>query len=423
VTSGILYPMPDPEARPHDVLAPSAPVLLGLLLVALALRPQLSGIGPLAGDIRDELGASHAFVGLLTTIPVLCMGLFAPFGPSLARAIGTRRAITAAAGTVAVAGLLRALVPGEAMLLALTLLVGVATAMTGPMLAMFVRGRLAAHAVAGTASYAGGTTLGAALASAVAVPLAIAFGGWRPSMAAISVASGMGALVFLRLSSVQTGASAATPADAPTPARGLALPRLPVRRPIVWVIGLLFGLQSCLYYGIAAWLPSVYVERGWDPAAAALLVTVSNVGGLLGTLIAPLASRRGVERRTLLAGASLASLVGLLGVVLVPAPGWAWAVVMGIGLGGMFTMVLTLPTDVAHDAREAGGASALMLLVGYLIASAAPFVLGAARDASGSFASGLWLLVALTATMIPIAWVMAPHRLRPVDRTEVMPSG
>jgi CP family cyanate transporter-like MFS transporter len=220
--------------------------------------------------------------------------------------------------------------------------------------------------------------------------------------------------------------STAAPAPAATEAtatRGLSLPHLPVRRPIVWAIGLLFGLQSCLYYGIAAWLPSVYVERGWDPAAAALLVTVSNVGGLVGTLIAPLASRRGVERRTLLAGASLASLAGLLGVVLVPAPGWAWSVLMGIGLGVMFTMVLTLPTDVAHDAREAGGASALMLLVGYLISSAAPFVLGAARDASGSFASGLWLLVALAATMVPIAWVMAPHRLRPVDRTEVMPSG
>ena len=50
----------------------------------------------------------------------------------------------------------------------------------------------------------------------------------------------------------------------------------------------------------------------------------------------------------------------------------------------LFTVVLTLPTDVSADAREAGGASALMLLVGYLIAAAAPFALGAVRDATGS---------------------------------------
>jgi CP family cyanate transporter-like MFS transporter len=412
--------MPDPEPRPHDGLAPSAPVLLGLLLVALAFRPQLAAIGPLAGDIHDELGASHAFVGLLTAIPVLCMGLFAPLGPTLARALGTRRAIAAAAGTVALAGVLRTLVPGEVPLLALTLVIGLATAMAGPMLAMFVRGRLAAHAVAGTAAYAGGTTLGAAIAAAVAVPLALALGNWRLSLAVISVASGLGALAWLRLSATNTdGASTSTQAPTASAPGALELPRLPVRRPIMWAIGVLFGLQSSLYYGIAAWLPSVYVERGWDPAAAAILVTVSNIGGLAGTLLAPIGSRRGLERRTLLAGAALAVFGGLLGIVLLPGPAWAWMAVIGTGLGVTFTMVLTLPTDVAHDAREAGGASALMLLVGYLISAAAPFVLGAARDASGSFATGLWLLVGIAAVMIPIAWSLAPHRLRPVDRSEV----
>jgi CP family cyanate transporter-like MFS transporter len=92
---------------------------------------------------------------------------------------------------------------------------------------------------------------------------------------------------------------------------------------------------------------------------------------------------------------------------------WVWAVVLGGGLGLTFTVVLTLPTDVASDAREAGGASALMLLVGYLIASAAPFALGAVRDATGSFAVSLWLLLALAVSMLPISWVMSPSRLRP----------
>ena len=51
--------------------------IAALLLVALALRPQIAAIGPLVPGIRDELGASHFFLGLLTAIPVLCMGLFA----------------------------------------------------------------------------------------------------------------------------------------------------------------------------------------------------------------------------------------------------------------------------------------------------------------------------------------------------------
>ena len=104
-------------------------------------------------------------------------------------------------------------------------------------------------------------------------------------------------------------------------------------------------------------------------------------------------------------------MIGIGGVVLLPALAWAWAVVLGAGLGLMFTTVLTLPTDVAADAQGAGGASALMLLVGYLIASAAPFALGAARDLTGSFAVSLWLLLALAATMLPMSWILSPARL------------
>jgi len=49
-----------------------------LFLVALALRPQIIGVGPLIPSIQDDLGISHTEAGLLATIPVLCMGIFAP---------------------------------------------------------------------------------------------------------------------------------------------------------------------------------------------------------------------------------------------------------------------------------------------------------------------------------------------------------
>ncbi|MDO8483664.1 MAG: hypothetical protein Q7S35_01825, partial [Candidatus Limnocylindrales bacterium] len=56
-------------------------VVAGLFLATLALRPQLLAIGPLLPLIRDDLHLSASVAGLLTTIPVLCMGLFAPVGP------------------------------------------------------------------------------------------------------------------------------------------------------------------------------------------------------------------------------------------------------------------------------------------------------------------------------------------------------
>ncbi len=382
-------------------------MLAGLVLVSLALRPQLAGIGPLSGRIIDDLGVSHAFVGLLTTIPILCMGLFAPAGPVLAGRLGVRPAITLAAGAVALAGLVRALVPGEPAILVLTLVIGVATATAGPMLAMFVRGALPHHRVAGTAAYAGGTTLGQAITAGLVVPAAMALGGWRVSLGLVSALSALGVVAWLALTArAGHGARRASP-------MGVGRLHIPVRRPIVWALGLLFGLQSAVFYGVNAWLPSFYVERGWDPAAAAALLSVSSLAGLASIVVAPLASRRGAERRQLLAVAAGSAAVGIGGVVLVPGFAWLWVVVLGSGLGLMFTMVLTLPTDVAPDAHGAGGASALMLLVGYLIASAAPFALGAVRDATGSFLVSLWLLLGLAVSMLPLSWALSPDRLHP----------
>jgi CP family cyanate transporter-like MFS transporter len=82
----------------------------------------------------------------------------------------------------------------------------------------------------------------------------------------------------------------------------------------------------------------------------------------------------------------------------------------------MFTLGLTLPIDVGSDAAEVGGAAAMMLLVGYLLAAVAPTVLGAVRDATGTFETAVWLLVVIAAAMIPLGLSLTPALLRPAGR-------
>ena len=74
---------PAAAARREGIL-----LLCALLLAAVALRPQLVGAGPLIPDIQDDLGTSHAVAGLVGTIPVLCMGLFAPAARAALGALG-----------------------------------------------------------------------------------------------------------------------------------------------------------------------------------------------------------------------------------------------------------------------------------------------------------------------------------------------
>ncbi len=53
-----------------------------------------------------------------------------------------------------------------------------------------------------------------------------------------------------------------------------------------------------------------------------------------------------------------------------------------------------------------------MLLGGYVISSLGPFILGAVRDTTGTFALSLWLLVGLSIGLLGCCLLLSPARLR-----------
>ncbi|MCP6330034.1 MFS transporter, partial [Klebsiella pneumoniae] len=78
---------------------------------ALNLRPALSSLAPLLNMVREATGLSASGAGLLTTLPVLCLDLFAPLAPMLARRLGSERTVLLILLTLAGGILLRSLFP------------------------------------------------------------------------------------------------------------------------------------------------------------------------------------------------------------------------------------------------------------------------------------------------------------------------
>ncbi len=72
--------------------------LVALLAIAVNLRPSLTGVGPLLQTIQLDLGLSPTQAGILTSLPLLMFGVFAPVA-RLARSLGTER--MALAGLIA----------------------------------------------------------------------------------------------------------------------------------------------------------------------------------------------------------------------------------------------------------------------------------------------------------------------------------
>lgn len=380
----------------------SLSVLGALFIVTLALRPQLVGLGPLLPQIQIELGVSHAVVGLLTTIPVLCMGLFAPLGPVIAARFGARQTLAFCVAGIVGFGLMRAAIPSAFAVVATTLGLGLAMGTAGALMSIVVKERAPSRPALATGVYAAGIVAGSLIAAAAAVPLALALGGWRAATAVFAVAS-IGSLV---------GWLALLPRDGPTvPGGRVRAPALPWRSRLAWGIVLVFGIQSLLYYGTISWLPDVYIERGWSETSAGSLIAVMHFVGLGIGIVVPWAADRLGSRRAQMATVATLALIGYVGVVLLPDAAFLWAVLLGFGLGAVFPLSLTLPVDVASGPAEVGAVAALMLLGGYLISGLGPVLLGLVRDATGDFGASMWLLVGLSIVLVLACLALSPTRL------------
>ena len=383
-----------------------ATTLTALVVLALVLRPQIIAIGPLQPAIQSDLDISHSLIGALSAIPILCMGLFAPLGARVARRLGARNALALCAALVVGFGLLRSVAPSPVLILGLTFGIGLGMGLAGPIMPRVVRRSLPTHPALGTGAYATGLVVGSLVAAGLAVELAGPDGDWRRSLAIMSLAGLVSLVVWLALA----------PRDANT-GDEVAPPHIAWSHPAGWVLGLIFGLQSIVFYGVAAWLAAIYVDRGWTEAAAAQLVAIFIAFSLLATVTLPLLADRIGTRRGQLVGAAMTTLVGLVGLALVPDPAFLWAMILGLGTGAIFPVVLTLPVDAGGTAGDVAATAARMLLIGYVLSAIGPFLLGFARDVTGNFVTSLWLLVGLSVLLVALSAIITPERLHRIGTT------
>ena len=360
-------------------------------------------MGPLISDIQDDLDTSHAVAGLLGTIPVLCMGLFAPVGASLSAWLGTRLAMTIGLVLIGVFGILRAAVPSTWLVVLLTLPLGIGMGIGNATAPLAVRDTVPERPATGTGVYATGIQLGSAIAAAVAVPLAAVLGGWRGSLIAISVASCVVALSWAVLE--RGGQAHVRPAA--------LVPRLPWRSRTGWLLVAIFVAMSSSYYGLVAWLPDAYVERGWSDDAAGGLIAALSVTAIPASFVLGWLSERHGGRRPWLIGCALGFMLGTVALIVLPGGAYAWALLAGIAQGGCFALVMTLPLDLGRCGVGIAALVAMMLGLGYSLGAAAPFLLGAVRDATGSFDAVLWVCAALLVILTALATLLPRREPRP----------
>jgi CP family cyanate transporter-like MFS transporter len=378
-------------------------MVAALLAVAVNLRMTMTSIPPLIDSIVADLRLSHAMAGVLTALPVLCMGVFAPVASRLAHRMGAVVAVLCSAVAVLLGTIGRGLGANVLLLYLGTFVAGVGIAVAGTLLPQLVKEFFPPERVGlVTGLYMGGMLGGATVASALAVPLATVLGSWQASLGSWAVLAALGVVVWA------TVAVRATPRHVPDDSRH---GRLPWRSRTAWFVAVYLGLQSWCFYSTIAWFAPTYVEHGWSQENAGYLLAVCTSAQVVSGLLGPALTDRVTDMRGLLLISAGLGAVGFFGVFVAPlAVPWVWAPVIGMGQGSAFSLGLVLLVRYARTPEASARLSGMGFLVCYLLASVGPLAMGALSDATGTLTPTWLVLTVFAIAQGSVAVLLHPHR-------------
>jgi CP family cyanate transporter-like MFS transporter len=359
-------------------------VLAAIVLLGINLRTVIASLPPLLDDVRADLGLSAAVAGLLTTLPVACFGALALVGPRLARRIPLEQILVACTLATAAGAALRG-VAGTWALFAGSLIAGAAVGVGQATLPVLIRVAFPQATGLLTGAYSMALPLGATLGGGLAVPLSDALGNsWRASLAVWALPAVAAAAVWAP-AAVRHRTRLRGPLPAPLTGNALA-----------WWVASFMGVQSMAFYAGLAWLPEILQDRGWSDEQAGGLQALASLVSIVPAFLVPVVAARQRAQTAVLAAIVAVAAVGVVGLLAVPGGAPAWVLLVGLGQGGALGLGLILPVLRAGEPGSVSSLTAMTLCVGYLMASAGPWLLGAVHDLAGGWDVPLAVLLAMT---------------------------
>ncbi|WP_214323263.1 CynX/NimT family MFS transporter [Nonomuraea sediminis] len=374
----------------------SALLVAGFVLAALNLRPAIAGLSPLLDEIMRDVGLTPAGGGAITTVMIVCLGVFGPLAPVLARRIGLDRTLLVGLVVLAIGITLRAF-DGVLALYGGAAVAATAIAVMNVSMPGLVKQHFPSRASLFTGLYSACAATGAATASALMIPLERATGyGWRGVTALVAVPAVVAALVWLP----QALGRQAGGQNGPRPF-GMVL-----RNRVTWYVTGLMGLQSLTFYVILAWLPTIFLEAGIPADQAGYLLSMTTLVQVVATFVVPVLAGRRRAQSGYVAAAVGFTMAGYLGLLLAPASmPWLWMIVLGVGQGAAFGLALLLITLRAPDPAAVTALSAVAQSVGYVLAALGPVLFGALRQASGGWSVPLLTGLGILVVQLTVGWL------------------
>ena len=361
-----------------------------VFIIALNLRPIMAAMGPLFPLLQREAQLSATQLSLLTSLPVIMMGLAALAGPWLLRFIGEVRGIAVGLILLALACLARGVDPSAAVLIASALVAGMGIGVIQALMPALIKRHFAAQAGTLMALFTTGIMAGAAIAAATAAPLADAQG--LGMTLAIPVVPAIIAVLLWLITLRRT-----------VPAISTHRPKA-TRSGRAWLLMVFFGIGTGAYTLVLTWLPPYYMQHGWLPQQSGYVLGALTLTEVVAGFIVSGLIHRFRDRRLPLLLVLASILLGLLSLMwLGGAQAWLPTLLLGLGIGALFPLSLIVTLDHAESPEQAGALLSFVQGGGYLLAALMPLVAGMVRDRADSLQSA-WAIMSVG---IVILMVMA----------------
>ncbi len=179
--------------------------------------------------------------------------------------------------------------------------------------------------------------------------------------------------------------------------------------PRVLAIALIYFGAVAANYGFTFWLPQIVKAFGLNNAQTGFVTAIPYVIGTLGMVYWGRRSDRLGERKGHMAIALIAAAVGLAASAVLsdPLAKMVLLSVAGFGIFAAISVFWTFPTAFLSGTAAASGI-AVINSIGNLSGFAGPYVMGALRDYTGTFTSGLFVIAGATVVALIIV-LLLPH--------------
>lgn len=381
------------------ILSKPSVVWLMLFMGGVCLRTGISSVAPVLEAIQTSLQVNTTWLGMLTAIPVICMGLLSPIGYRLEQRFGMHKSMLMAFAILIIGLLLRLDSRSFGLLMLTAGCVGVADAIIRPLLSGFIKDQFPERVALAMSVYSASMGTGSALA-AYGTPLLsqLTSGSWRIGLAFWALPALIALFIWWFGPSPQSHVVKQVDTTIDNP----------VNRSNTVLFTLFFGLQAGINYAALAWMPTFYIQQGYSEHMAGSLIAALIICQMLTSLFFSLIAKLLKISHSMAAIVfSTITLIGIAALLIPQISPWTAPLIIGIGTGGLFPMALILPLDFTQNRVQATRLSGITQSGGYLIGGAIPWLTGLIASKLGMTSGLTFFLIACALLILLISLFIA----------------